>query len=56
MINKFKLLDPRLDVVLLIDVLSIISQLARISKEYYETIDKADIYADLKNLIVHEDP
>ena len=41
---------------MLIDVLSIISQLARISKEYYEAIDKADIYGGLSNLIGHEDP
>lgn len=55
-LNKYKLLDPGLDVALLVDVLSIISQLARISKEYYEAIDKADIYDDLKMLFRHEDP
>jgi fused len=40
---------------LIVDALSLISQLARISREFYEAIHNASVYNDLKCLIVHED-
>lgn len=43
------------DPALIVDALSLISQLARISKDFYENIHNADIYNDLKNLILHPD-
>lgn len=53
MIGKHKLLSPDNSVSFIIDTLSLISQLARISKEFYEPIHNANIYLDLKTLIVH---
>ena len=41
---------------LLVDTLSLISQLARISKEFYEPIHQANMYKELKDLIEHDDP
>lgn len=40
---------------LIVDTLSLISQLARISKDFYENIHNANIYDDLKKLIAHTD-
>jgi len=40
---------------LIVDSLSLISQLARISKDFYEPIHNANIYADLNTLIQHPD-
>lgn len=40
---------------LIIDTLSLISQLARISKDFYENIHNANIYNELKILILHKD-
>ena len=37
------------------DSLALISQLARISKDFYEPIHNANIYNDLKSLIQHSD-
>ena len=56
-VNKYELLDRSTNdnTSLIIDTLSLISQLARISKEFYDPIHNANIYADLKNLIAHED-
>lgn len=54
-INKYKLLGVENGEALIVDTLSLISQLARISKDFYENIHNADIYSPLKTLIVHED-
>ena len=54
-INKYQLLSTENSVVIIVDTLSLISQLARISKDFYENIHNANIYQDLKNLIVHSD-
>ena len=55
MINKYQLLAQDKSVVLIVDTLSLISQLARISKDFYENIHNANIYNELKNLIIHQD-
>jgi len=55
MIGKHKLLAPENSVSFIIDTLSLISQLARISKDFYEPIHNANIYLELKTLIVHPD-
>ena len=50
--SKYQLLDrENNNSTLIIDTLSLISQLARISKEFYEPIHNANIYAELKTLI-----
>lgn len=54
-INKYKLLSEDNQPLLIIDTLSLISQLARISKEFYENIHQANIYNELKILIQHKD-
>ena len=55
-VSKYQLLDrENNNSTLIIDTLSLISQLARISKEFYEPIHNANIYAELKTLIQHED-
>jgi fused-like protein len=54
-INKYLLLAPDNNSSVIVDTLSLISQLARISKDFYENIHNANIYGDLKNLIVHQD-
>jgi len=38
------------------DTLNILSQLARISKDYYEAIHLTNIYSQLKKLIMHREP
>ena len=53
--NKYKLLAIENSPQLIVDALSLISQLARISKDFYDPIHNANIYADLNNLILHED-
>lgn len=50
-INKYKLLSEDNSPLLIIDTLSLISQLARISKEFYENIHQANLYNELKVLI-----
>ena len=55
MISKFKLLRQENAVILITDTLAIVSQLARISKEYYEGIHNMGIYTDLRNLIGHRE-
>lgn len=55
-IMKYSILDKSNTENLLVDTLSLISQLARISKEFYEPIHQADMYKDLKILIQHSDP
>lgn len=54
-INKYALLGADNNPLVIVDTLSLISQLARISKDFYENIHNANIYNDLKNLIVHAD-
>jgi len=55
-ILKYNILDNENPESLLVDTLSLISQLARISKEFYEPIHQANMYKELKNLIEHKDP
>jgi fused-like protein len=52
-VAKYKLLCEESSVNLIVDSLSLISQLARISKDFYEPIHNANIYTDLKVLIGH---
>lgn len=54
-IKKYKLLAEDNSSALIVDTLSLISQLARISKDFYENIHNSDIYNDLKALILHKD-
>lgn len=54
-ISKYKLLNEDNNSMLIIDTLSLISQLARISKDFYQNIHDANIYNELKVLIVHKD-
>lgn len=54
-INKYTLLASENNPVLIVDTLSLISQLARISKDFYDNIHNSNIYQDLKSLIVHPD-
>ena len=55
-ILKYNILDSGNPESLLVDTLSLISQLARISKEFYKPIHQANMYTELKNLIEHDDP
>jgi fused len=55
-IPRYKLLREDNSTILITETLSIISQLARISKEYYEPIHQINIYKELRNLIIHKDP
>jgi fused-like protein len=50
-VNKYKLLSTENPINLIVDSLSLVSQLARISKDFYETIHNANIYNDLNVLI-----
>lgn len=54
-ILKYKILAPSNNETLLVDTLSLISQLARLSKEFYEPIHQAGMYKELDILIQHED-
>jgi fused-like protein len=55
LINEHKLLGEDNSPMLLIDMLSLISQLARLHRENYEKIHAANLYADLRRLIEHRD-
>jgi len=55
-ILKYKILDPSNSENLLVDTLSLISQLARLSKEFYEPIHQAGMYKELAVLIAHDEP
>lgn len=55
-IMKYNILAKTNSENLLVDTLSLISQLARISKDFYEPIHQADMYKELKTLIEHSDP
>uniref|UniRef100_A0A7S3MHS7 non-specific serine/threonine protein kinase n=1 Tax=Favella ehrenbergii TaxID=182087 RepID=A0A7S3MHS7_9SPIT len=54
-VSKYRLLARENSPTLIVDTLSLISQLARISKEFYEPIHNANIYVDLNTLICHDD-
>ncbi len=54
-IKKYHLLDPENQVNLIIDTLSLISQLARLSKDFYDFIHKATLYSELRVLIQNSD-
>jgi fused-like protein len=54
-INKYQLMGSEKNPLVIVDTLGLISQLARISKDFYENIHNANIYDDLKKLIVHQD-
>ena len=41
---------------MIVDSLNILSQLSRLSKEYYEGIHQIHIYPELKVLIQHSEP
>ena len=49
--NKYQLLSKDNQITLIVDTLSLISQLARISKDFYEPIHNANVYNDLNTLI-----
>ncbi|KAL4452973.1 hypothetical protein ABPG73_012917 [Tetrahymena malaccensis] len=54
-IKKYNLLHHENPHPLIVDTLNILSQLARISKNYYDNIHVIDIYQELKKLIVHKE-
>ena len=54
-VGKYGLLASDENVMLLVDTLGLISQLARLSKDNYELIHQANIYPDLRRLIEHRD-
>lgn len=54
-IKKYNLLDPENHPNLIIDTLSLISQLARLSKDFYDFIHKASLYSELRVLIQNSD-
>ena len=54
-IKKYKLLNSDNPTVLA-DVLSMICQFCRISKNYYKPIHEMNIYANLKAGLSHDDP
>ena len=55
-ILKYHILDSSNPENLLVDTLSLISQLARISKDFYEPIHQVNMYTVLNELIQHDDP
>jgi fused-like protein len=54
-IPKYELLSEENSTILLVDTLSLISQLARLRKENYDKIDEVKIYPDLRRLMEHRD-
>lgn len=55
LIKKYDLLSIENQSLVIADTLNILSQLARLSKDYYEPIHQLNIYTDIKNLIQHQD-
>jgi len=55
LITKLKLLKEDNSVLVITETLSILSQLTRLSKDYYERIHNLMVYRDLKNLLNHKD-
>jgi len=56
LVNKYNLLNPdENSTMLIVDTLSLISQLARIHKSNYDLIHQANLYNDLRRLIEHRD-
>ncbi len=56
LVTKLRLLKEDNSVIVITETLSIISQLARMSKDYYEHIHLLNVYKDLKMLMSHKDP
>ena len=56
MYRKFDLLGEKSTTPLILEALSLISQMARVSEQYYKYIDEMEIYSDLIQLINHSDP
>lgn len=56
LIQKYQLLNADNQPLIIADTLNILSQLARLSKDYYEPIHQLGIYSDIKSLIQHQDP
>ena len=54
-IYKYNLLSVDNPPLVIADTLNILSQLARLSKDYYEPIHRLGIYQDIKVLIQHPD-
>ena len=54
-VSKYNLLSSENPSYLIVDTLSLISQLARLSKDNYESIHSSNIYQPLKKLIDHSD-
>jgi fused-like protein len=54
--EKFTLLGADSSTALILESLSLLSQMARFSKDYYEDINEIQPYADLRRLIQHTDP
>jgi len=55
LIQKCNLLSLENSPAVIADALNILSQLARLSKEYYEPIHQLNIYAEINNLMHHAD-
>jgi len=55
LIQKCHLLSLDNSPAVIADALNILSQLARLSKEYYEPIHQLNIYAEINNLMHHAD-
>lgn len=55
LIQRFDLLASDNQPVIIADALNILSQLARLSKEYYEPIHQLNIYIEIKQLMQHND-
>lgn len=55
LITKLKLLNADNSIIIITETLNIISQLTRLSKDYYEKIHKLTIYKDLKLLLNHKE-
>lgn len=54
--QKFNLLGPDSSTALILEALSLLSQMARFSKDYYEDINEIQPYSDLRRLIQNPDP
>lgn len=55
LIQKCNLLSLENSPAVIADALNILSQLARLSKEYYEPIHQLNIYAEINHLMHHAD-
>jgi len=55
-IEKYNLLESDKQISIILDVLSLVSHLARLTKDYYPKINETKILEKCKILIKHEDP